>query len=63
METKRLVILVPSDRDMEAADYKTKYWPNFIKRVEDALSDLGVEITTAHPDELVNRLWEQRRAE
>ena len=39
---KRLVLLVPTDKDMEDPEHLAKYWPNFVCRVKDALARDGL---------------------
>lgn len=43
-EQKRLVLLVPTDRDMERPAYMEKYWPNFVENIRWLLRDSDCEI-------------------
>lgn len=43
MNDRRVVVLVPSPRDLSDPDARTRYWPNFVFRVKAALHDLGLE--------------------
>ena len=49
MSDKRLVILVPTEQDMEDEAYRTKYWPNFVFLVKDALRELECDVLVVSP--------------
>ena len=55
MSNKRLVILVPTEQDMEDEAYRTKYWPNFVFRVKDALRELECDVLVVSPGKLAER--------
>jgi hypothetical protein len=41
---KRMVLLVPTDRDMNDPDYMARYWPNFVMNVTQALQTFDCDI-------------------
>jgi hypothetical protein len=43
MAQKRLVLLVPTDRDMTDEAHLERYWPNFVARVKMALEREGLK--------------------
>lgn len=50
-DAKRLVLLVPTARDMSEADYLETYWPNFVCAVRDVLkrADIKCEVRVVAP--------------
>jgi len=43
MKQERIVVLVPTDEDMENEACLTKYWPNFVEAVRGALRREGLK--------------------
>ncbi len=53
MSEERLIILVPTEDDRTRADYKVRYWPNFVVAVKEALNHakISARVVVARPED------------